>query len=244
MFTSELIAITKALCFIQVSDEALHLILSDSLSSLLAMRAFNPTNPLVQDILSLLTSLNRAGKTVNFCWIPSHVGIAGNELADAAARRAASVACTRRLPLPAQDYYPKINTFLRSQWQRGWSALTSNKLKELKPSLRPWPSSSRRSRSEEVTLCRLRIGHCYATHGYLLRGEDRPMCGHCHVPLTVAHVLLSCPQHSVSRARHLGQLTPATTLRHLLGDDSDWIQRGNLFSFIREINFPVIFSPQ
>ena len=244
VFTSELIAITKALCFIQVSDEALHLILSDSLSSLLAIRAFNPTNPLVQDILSLLTSLNRAGKTVNFCWIPSHVGIAGNELADAAARRAASVACTRRLPLPAQDYYPKINTFLRSQWQRGWSALTSNKLKELKPSLRPWPSSSRRSRGEEVTLCRLRIGHCYATHGYLLRGEDRPMCGHCHVPLTVAHVLLSCPQHSVSRARHLGQLTPATTLRHLLGDDSDWIQRGNLFSFIREINFPVIFSPQ
>ena len=170
VFTSELIAITKALYFIQVSDEALHLILSDSLSSLLAIRAFNPTNPLVQDILSLLTSLNRAGKTVNFCWIPSHVGIAGNELADAAARRAASVACTRRLPLPAQDYYPKINTFLRSQWQRGWSALTSNKLKELKPSLRPWPSSSRRSRSEEVTLCRLRIGH--ATHGYLRMLRD------------------------------------------------------------------------
>ena len=93
-------------------------------------------------------------------------------------------------------------------------------------------------------LCRLRIGHCYATHGYLLRGEEMPVCRHCHVPLTVAHVLLSCPQHSASRARHLGQITPVTTLRHLLGDDSDWIQRGTLFSFIRDIKLPVIYSPQ
>ena len=54
LFTSELIAISKALCFIEVSDEASHLILSDSLSGLLALKAFNPTNPIVQDILARL----------------------------------------------------------------------------------------------------------------------------------------------------------------------------------------------
>ena len=106
VFSAELVAIYKTLCFIEVSHEALHLILSDSLSSLLALRSFYPCNPLIQDILTRLTSLDRAGKTVKFCWIPSHVGIAGNELADAAARRAAGAPCTRHLPLPARDFYP------------------------------------------------------------------------------------------------------------------------------------------
>ena len=46
VFSSELVAIIKALCFIEVSNEALHLILTDSLSSLLALRAFYLCNPL------------------------------------------------------------------------------------------------------------------------------------------------------------------------------------------------------
>ena len=210
----------------------------------MALRAFYPSNPLVQDILSCLISLDRAGKTVKFCWIPSHVGIAGNELADAAARRASSAGCTRRLPLPAGDFYPVASSYLRGQWQRKWDAQTRNKLREIKPSLGSWPSSSRRSRSEEVVLCRVRMGHCYATHVYLVRGEDRPVCPRCRVPLTVAHVLLSCPQHSGSRARHLGHIPRDTTLRHLLGDDSVWVKTGSLFSYIRDIKLPVIYSPQ
>ena len=46
--------------------------------------------------------------------MPGHVGIAGNELADAAARRAASVPCTRRLPLPARDLCPSSAVVGRS----------------------------------------------------------------------------------------------------------------------------------
>ena len=158
VFSAELVAIDKALRFIEVSDDTEHVILTDSLSSLLALRAFHPSNPLVQDILSLLTSLDHAGISVSFCWIPSHVGMAGNEQADAAARRAATRPCTRRFPLPAGDLFPSVATFLRCQWQRKWDAQTNNKLKEVKPVLGPWPSSSRKSRREEVALSRLRIG--------------------------------------------------------------------------------------
>ena len=62
------------------------------------------------------------------------------------------------------------------KWQSSWSALPRNKLMELKPTLEPWQASSRKSRREEVILCRLRVGHTYGTHGYLLRGEERSMC--------------------------------------------------------------------
>ena len=244
VFSSELAAINKALCFIEVSNDASHLILSDSLSSLLALGRFYNDNPLIQDILKRLNSLKLAGKSIRFCWIPSHVGITGNELADAAARRAASAACTRRLPLPARDFYPAVRSFALSKWQRGWDAQSTNKLREIKPILRPWPSSSCRCRRDEVALCRLRIGHTYGTHKYLLCGEDRPECTLCREPLTVAHVLLKCPRHSRSRRRHLGYITPDVNLRHLLGDDSTWIRTGSLFTYIADIRFPVIYSPR
>ena len=152
--------------------------------------------------------------------------------------------CTRRLRLPAPDFYPAADAFVRRQWQRKWEAERANKLRELKPSLGPWPSSFRRNRREEVILCRMRIGHCYATHGYLLRGEDRPTCPHCDVPLTVAHALLECPQHRRSRERHLGQLAQTLSLRRLLGDESQLVQSGRIFSFILDIKLPVNYSPQ
>jgi hypothetical protein len=36
-----------------------------------------------------------------------------------------------------------------------------------------------------VVILRLRLGHTYLTHGYLLRKELAPVCDTCHVPLTV-----------------------------------------------------------
>ena len=62
VFTSELMALIKLLCYIEASDDYIHLILTDSLSSLMGLRQFYPSHPLVQDILIRLTSLYNAGK--------------------------------------------------------------------------------------------------------------------------------------------------------------------------------------
>ena len=105
--------LSNALCFIEVSSEACHLILTYSLSSLLALRTFCPNYPFVQDTLTRLTSLEQSRKSIQFRWIPCHVGVAGNELAEAAARHGTSVPCTRRLPLLARDFYPAVNRPLR-----------------------------------------------------------------------------------------------------------------------------------
>ena len=116
------------------------------------------------------------------------------------------------------------------------------KLREVKPTLEHWRSCSQDNRSNEVILCRLRIGHTYATHGHLLRGDEQPVCGGCAVPLTVAHVLLSCRRLEPDRTRYLGRIAPDITVRHLLGDESPWVLSGNIFSFIRSIKFQVIYS--
>ena len=40
------------------------------------------------------------------------------------------------------------------------------------PSLGVWQPNYRIDRKEEVTLARLRIGHTFITHSFLLKGDD------------------------------------------------------------------------
>ena len=238
VFTAELVAIHKALCFIEVSDDYLNVIFTDSLSSLLALSDFNTSHPIIQNILTLLTSLHRAEKSVEFCWIPSHVGISGNEQADEAAKRAARSQCTRSLPLPANDFLSVCSSYIRKKWQEDWDNIVACKLKTIKPRLSPWASSLRKSRIEEVILSRLRIGHTLATHRFLLCGEPRPCCPRCAEPLSVTHVLVTCRVLAPERRRRFGTSTLA--LGDVLGDDSPHILA--VLRFLASINFSVVYS--
>ena len=216
----------------------LFLILSDSLSCLTALRSLTCDHPLVCDIYQRLSNLDRAGKRVTLCWIPSHVGISGNEAADAAAKRAAKRPCLRRFPLPARYFFPGSIPFFVEPLARSMSH-SHSKFFEIKPMLSAWQSSYRKSREEEVTLCRLRTGHTYATHSYLFLGAERPVCLGCGSSLSVKHILIECPRLAAERRRCFGVTLP--TLISLLSDDSTYINSGALFTFIRKCDLPVIY---
>ena len=60
-------------------------------------------------------------------------------------------------------------------------------------------------RKEEVVLSRLRIGHSHATHSYLLKGEEQPMCIPCDTPFTIKHILINniyCVDFEKTRNRY------------------------------------------
>jgi hypothetical protein len=59
------------------------------------------------------------------------------------------------------------------------------------------------------------FGHTRLTHGFLLRGEDAPICAHCGSPLSVVHILIDCPFHQ--EARDIYQLYG--TIRDILQDN-------------------------
>ncbi|GFU16650.1 RNase H domain-containing protein [Trichonephila clavipes] len=65
-----------------------------------------------------------------FCWLPSHVGIIGNEQADSAAKSA-----TTHLPLavPLSDMKRVIMHHIFNIWQESWSQQLDNKLHSVKP---------------------------------------------------------------------------------------------------------------
>ena len=143
---------------------------------------------------------------IEICWVPSHVGIPGNEYADMAAKEASTLPPTP-VPLPNTDYIPFLRMETRRRWQQQWDTLnTPNKLKEIKNDVREWESSHHETRRTEVALTRLRIGHTHMTHAHLMTRPQGPIpqCELCGATLTVKHVLVDCPRTRDTRQRIFG----------------------------------------
>ena len=73
------------------------------MSSLEALKRFELESDLVQNIIKDYTHLNNNGKTIVFCWIPSHVNIPGNVRANAAAISVQSLPI-KNMKLPGHEY--------------------------------------------------------------------------------------------------------------------------------------------
>ena len=193
IFTAELTAILMATELISADRGPMQsTIFSDSQSAIKILNSPNPSHPIVCSILHNLINITRAGKTVTFCWVPGHVGIAGNERADEAAK----LALTLNLGQEAtyyKDYFPNHRKLIANQWQQEWDLINNNKLRHIKPVTVPWRSSQQKIRRNEVVLCRLRIGHTRLTHGHYMERQHQPYCDDCLVPLSVKHILAECP---------------------------------------------------
>ena len=152
-------------------------------------------HPLIGMAIRKCVFLNIANKDIIFGWVPSHVGIKGNEKADSAAKSALD------LPhgVPYTDFKHLISQYIFSTWQDDWNGAVANKLNYVKPVLGDWQSSYRRYRKDEVVLCRARIGHTYVTHWYILKKDPPPQCEHCQCILTVRHILVECTHLAQTR---------------------------------------------
>ena len=197
IFTAEVTAIDLALDAIAKSDDDYFIIFSDSLSVLLSLNNRKMDNPLILKLLLKIHHLSCAHKTIHLCWIPSHIGIRGNEAADMAAKESLNQGITAS-QVPYTDLKCQINHFILHKWQERWSSCPDNKLFKIKPTLGVWPSGFRNSRKEEVVLSRLRIGHTYFTHSYI-RQEDPPECTACQEIYSVRHVLMGNRHNRVFR---------------------------------------------
>ncbi|GFT97974.1 RNase H domain-containing protein [Trichonephila clavipes] len=95
IFTAEAVAIYRALQLIDSTMPRKYCIYTDSMSVLEALENYHDRcHPVVCTILDITSRLYSKGFDIVFCWLPSHVGIIGNEQADSAAKSA-----TTHLPL-------------------------------------------------------------------------------------------------------------------------------------------------
>ena len=104
-------------------------VFTDCYRVLLSIKCFNSSHPLVQKVQAWLHRLASRFKKVQFCSVPAHVGIRGNELADLEARFAANVPEVSFPSVPHHDMWPAIRRHVRLEWQKRWSSpsLANNK---------------------------------------------------------------------------------------------------------------------
>ena len=230
IFTAEICAIKEALDYIETLPD-IHrkfVIFCDSKSVLESIDSQETKNPLMVDILDKIQYLiQRLKYNIKFCWLPSHVGIRGNEQADLQARAGLDINIEpRNHKVPYRDFIPKVKTYIKNLWLTRWidnvPIMNGNKLFEINPTIRPFYINGLK-RKDEVIIHRLRIGHTRLTHRYLMERTPVPRCFYCglNVVLSVKHIMIECLHFANIRsrfycARDMGDLFERFSLKHIL----------------------------
>src|SRR6266516_4152809 len=228
IFSAEAQAIWLALKIVESSDHTRFYVVSDSMSSLQAICNHKLEKAGILQILEKCHALQLEGKIVEFCWVPSHVGIKGNEKADCAAKAALQLPISTDIQIHYTDLKQTTNRYFTGIWQNHWNQIQFNKLQIIKPSVGETKLKDVTIRRDEVVLHRARIGHTFLTHSYLLKQENSPDCSTCHCLLTVQHILIDCPNYQPIRGKHFASVN----LHDLFGS----VHPLCVVEFLKEIN--------
>ena len=131
IFTAEAVAIKVAVQYIQQQTLRKTVIYSDSLSCLQTQENTKLEHPVIREIVHLLTYLNAVESEIEFCWIPGHVGIPGNEMADRTAKHFIDNE-HYEIKIPLSDFKPCIAKYVNSLFQATLNNCPANKLHEIK----------------------------------------------------------------------------------------------------------------
>ena len=213
ILTAELFAIREGLKYaVSLASPCPIALFTDSLTALQLIHSHRPRShhDLTFTIHLLLCHLTSAGFTPHLQWVPSHVGIAGNTVADRAAAEAHSHLNTVDLPTDQTDFLTNLRSTCRGHWDTTLTdRLRHTRLGELRnnPQQHHWTHSPCRALDTAIT--RLRIGHTRLNaHRHRLGLTDTPHCPWCPTQLeTPEHLLLHCPRHHSHRVALLHSLS-------------------------------------
>ncbi|KAL4091429.1 hypothetical protein QTP88_026121 [Uroleucon formosanum] len=150
IFTAETHAIYQALLIITSSNSTnSHIIISDSLSALNAISNPYPKNELIQHIQKLIYEIYTP---TCFMWVPSHIGISGNEKADTSAYEATLFPLYIQINTSSSfETFSIIHQKIIDEWQHFWENLPlSNKLRNVKLFVKKLTYPPGTKRREEV----------------------------------------------------------------------------------------------
>ena len=175
--------------------------------------------------------------------MPSHVDIAGNEVADIAAKEATTERELYRLPLNINEYKSIVKKKIYNLWNKDWKKEGINRpchLYKIKPTLGDWKSSYKDNRREEVVISRLRTCTCrYLVQHHFQKENLTPMnkCDSCKVTNSIEHLILTCPRWRFHRQQiysHLTKLKLPIDISSILGDQFD---HDILFNYLRSTSY-------
>jgi ribonuclease HI len=191
----------------------------------------------VNRVLNKIDNSLRKYEKVTITWIPGHHGIHGNEKADELAKKALSrPMIDHHLRKERNELKIDIRKHTTNEWQTHWTNHDrGNFYKDIEPLVGTKVKYTDDSRRKEVTITRLRLGHCLLNdtlHQINRRANDN--CDTCPEEETVQHYLMHCPDQQGLREKLRTLCVAKKTLfnlRTILTDpdcvDSvyDWVAR-------------------
>ncbi|XP_063897440.1 uncharacterized protein LOC135118711 [Helicoverpa armigera] len=211
VFTAESYAIYCALQHaISVNNVHTILIVSDSKSVLSALNNVNMSfklNYILYEIRVKTKQLLDKFINVEFVWVPSHSGITGNEIADAATHWEHYDDQTELVKVPFSDYHSHIKEINRKLWNDYWTLTLENKGKwyaDIQKELRrkPWFNNCEYiNRRFITTISRMRLGHCLTpAHLNRINVYNDSRCKYCDAEVAdLDHIVLKCANFNIQR---------------------------------------------
>jgi len=169
IFSAEAWAILQTLILLESSSFKKATVFSDSKSVLdVLSSSFTKSciNYLIPMIRSKFHNMEREGYQINLAWVPSHMGIWGNEKADLLARQAASLGCKPKFKIPVTNFFSrsqrslktKFLAFLENDFYHKGTHYYKHFFNSTLP-IRPWFSRTPLPKDQIVIINRLRSNH-------------------------------------------------------------------------------------
>ena len=198
VYTAELYAVSLALVYVKQlaarSERRRFAIFSDSLSVVTAFRS-GKSKGRPNLLREAMETLHGTDSDVTLIWLPSHIGIQGNEKAD----RLANLGANRPEPDHEIDFelgeaYAEVDRYVMEMWQNHWdNEPTGSFYRRLVPKVGGTSRMLFSTRQYETAATRLRFGKC-RLNAYLhqIGLHETGHCDRCNVPETVEHFLFDC----------------------------------------------------
>uniref|UniRef100_A0A8C2HUK7 Uncharacterized protein n=1 Tax=Cyprinus carpio TaxID=7962 RepID=A0A8C2HUK7_CYPCA len=235
VYTGEMIAILLAIQWIEEIRPLKSVVCSDSSSSLASIQySHSESRPdILIEIQQTLYRIQMMGLTVNFLWVPAHIGIQGNEMADKAAKEAIkNNGINLSVSISKNEIKSIIKERLKVRWQKQWDMekkgrwfyRIQRKVGEMR--------SAGKNRRDEIVISRMRFGHTRLNGTlYKMGKHDTGRCTFCGQEETVEHVMIYCQKYEFER-RILIEKLRKIKMRFILGDILQNKSGNECYSFI------------
>lgn len=217
VFTAECAALKDALDLAICNKQHNFLIFSDSLSALQSLQSLKTGIRTNSYILEIKKKYNiflkeNTNSFIKFYWIPSHIGIRGNEDADRLAKDATSSATSDITQIPFTDFY--------EQFRKNMKIQTNNSIKDqglfkgktyflqmFNDSDKSWFANKKLPREFIVTINRSRADHYHlAASLFRMNIVNSPTCKCNEADENLNHVIWQCKLFASQRDKLLTSL--------------------------------------
>ena len=203
---AELYAILMALEAVKEAEEKTLLICTDSLGSIQALKQHAPqdNHELLAHLHKLLNERDTADKETLVYWVPSHVGVPGNEAADTEAKKALQLTDIEYIPVSRGNQKTLINRFCKPPPPD----LTSNSValytQRVGSTTQMYPKDATRPIQTDINYTRL----AYKLYREKPFGRDTAAapCPDCREDYSYLHFFLQCTAHRPDTLKLLQEL--------------------------------------